>query len=171
MSWVCARCYITRVPPPRLAVRSARFSVDGDGGVGFFSCRNSTFRLFCVACGPACDSACDSARSHDSDRNKQATHGVVALWVLQTTTARRGRIYREAPSCAALWRASCCISAAFADLRCFTSLTGRLRCLWWCLAMWDVHLDEPRRLACFNRAKRHVAFDPPRNYRRNYSDL
>ena len=51
------------------------------------------------------------------------------------------------------------------------ALAGCLWCLWWCLAMWDVHLDEPRRLACFNRAKRHVSFDPPCNYGRNYSYL
>ena len=56
-------------------------------------------------------------------------------------------------------------------VRAALALAGRLWCLWWCLAMWDVHLNEPRRLACFNRAKRHVSFDPPCNYGRNYSYL
>ena len=52
--------------------------------------------------------------------------------------------------------------------RCSRRLSSFFWLVW---LMWDVHLDEICRLARFNQAKAHVPFDPPCNYRRNYSDL
>ena len=42
------------------------------------------------------------ARSHDSSRNPRAMPGVVSACPIQTSTAHRGRIYRETPPCGVL---------------------------------------------------------------------